>query len=135
MKDVKVTYVYCDVNSKKARYVLLKDYNSKDIFRVTNYRGRFLKNYKDEKVLVLDRFYGDMPITILNDLLDVYPVDLGFGYNLPKYEEVYIFSPVCLSLLYMEESRVKQCALARRIHNYIEATGNVCVSFGRPHFI
>lgn len=135
MKNVKVTYVCCDVDTEISRNVLLKDYNPKDIFRVTNYKGKFLKDYRNQKVLVLDAFYGDIPINDLNDLLDMYPVDCGFRYGLAQYEEVYIFSPVSFGLVYSDEPRVKQQALARRIHNYVESFGYTCVSFARPYFI
>ena len=77
---------------------------------------------------MLDEFTGKIDLPFLNNLLDIFPVQLParFSNRTACFEQVYIISNLPLESLYKEEqstARAVYNAFIARIHNVIKFTG------------
>lgn len=93
-RNVEVTYIWGDTGTGKTSYVLNK-YGNANVYKVTNYEHPF-DNYSTEKVLLLDEFRSQIPISDMLQYLDRYPCMLPARYanKCACYEEVIIISNV-----------------------------------------
>lgn len=117
LRDVKVEYWHGPTGVGKTR-ALWERYGT-DAYTVSDYRHPF-DGYAGQSVLVLDEYRGQLPISQLLQLLDVYPVELPARYanKMAAYQRVYIVSnePLDLAALYPKAKRTTIDALRRRIH-------------------
>ena len=90
--NLKVIFISGDAGVGKTRYVYER-HNIADIYRVCNYENPF-DNYKGQKILVLDEYNNQLPIQLLLNILDIYPLLLPARYTdkWACYEQVYVIS-------------------------------------------
>lgn len=121
--DLNVTYIHGAPGTGKTRYIY-ENYAFEEIYRVTSYDHPF-DMYAGQKVLVLDEFHSQMPISLLLNILDIYPLQLPARYNnkWAGFEKVYIISNMTLDEQYSHiqvEKPLVWDALLRRIHEVRE---------------
>lgn len=141
-KQPEVTVLYGKAGEGKTNYIYSK-YGYENVFKISRYDDpKFMFNgYENERVLVLDDFYGGIQYSYLLQLLDGYPLDLnvknGVRYN--YFDKVYITSN---DLPYKWYSKGIQDNLKRRIKSCLEVSeGNTndltpeyCYSKDRKQF-
>ena len=90
--DLKVIYLSGSAGVGKTRYIY-DTYDISDIYRVSDYNNPF-DNYKGQKILVLDEYDNQLPIQLLLNVIDIYPMLLPARYHdkWACYEKVYIIS-------------------------------------------
>ena len=90
--DLKVIYMSGTAGVGKTRYIY-DTYDISDIYRINDYKNPF-DNYKGQKILVLDEYNNQLPIQLLLNVLDIYPMLLPARYHdkWACYEKVYIIS-------------------------------------------
>ncbi len=125
-RNVTVTYVYGQPGTGKTSGIL-DTYGRENCYRVTDYRHPF-DTYEGQVVLVLDEFYGQIPLSFLLNLTDRYPLELPCRYQnrTACYERVFIISNIELGKLYREEQRdmpLQFDALLRRISHVMHYDG------------
>lgn len=126
-RAVEVWFLFGATGSGKTRSVFA-EHKAVDICRITNYGKsgeiRF-DAYHGQPVLVLEEFHGQIPIAVMLNLLDVYPLMLPARYydRVACYTKVVITSNLSLEELYPEIQQTKPetwKAFRRRIHHVIE---------------
>lgn len=125
-RDVAVTYLYGEPGVGKTRWVY-DTYD--DVCRVVGYKNPF-DGYHGQAALVLDEFTGEgIPVTLLNAVLDRYPLDLPARYydRPAQYTEAVLVSNLAPWELYEWEPTVLRRAFARRLGRvlYMGADGHV----------
>ena len=87
-----VTYVYGKTGFGKSREIL-DSHGDENVYRVTDYKHPF-DTYSGEDVLVLEEFRSDLPMGLILNLLDIYPLSLPARYNnrTAAYNYIYIVS-------------------------------------------
>ena len=137
--DLEVTYLYGEPGTGKTRSIYDR-HPIRDICRITTYNGSLTKfdNYNGEDVLVLEEYDSDLPITMLLNVLDIYPLMLPARYSdkIACYTKVYIISNLSLSEQYeydQYDHPLRYKALLRRIHNIVRVdnAGNFIVEQGK----
>lgn len=111
----------------KTRYVY-DTHGAKNIFKLKINNGKcWWDGYYDQSVVLLDDFYGSIPLENLLDILDGYPknYEVKGGFVVPKYTIVYITSNKSPATWY-PGGKVPN-ALCRRITNNCEITGNIFI--------
>lgn len=117
--DLKVHYISGATGTGKTRGVLDKEGDA-NVYRVTDYDHPF-DSYDMQPVLCLDEFRSSLKMTLMLDLLDIYPLELPARYanRVACYETVYIISNWALEDQYREVQDSHPAtwkALLRRIH-------------------
>jgi len=108
-------YFYGDPETGKSRY-LWDNYDPKDFYFVDDYNHPF-DNYDYQKILVLDEFEGQFKATLLNRLLDRYPVQLScrFKNKYAAWTKVYIISNKPITHWYQDQPQEIRNGFTRRI--------------------
>lgn len=134
--DLEVTYIYGAGGTGKSSYVVNK-YGLANIFRTCRYKYGAFDRYDGQKILVLDEFDSSMPITELNEMLDIYPSTIAARYadRVSGFNKVYIISNLSLKEQYVNiqnEKPSQYTALCRRIHNIVKfSEHSICVERGK----
>ncbi len=117
LRDLRVEYWHGPTGVGKTRE-LWERYGA-DAYTVSDYRHPF-DGYAGQSVLVLDEYRGQLPISQLLQLLDVYPVELPARYanKVAAYDRVFLVSnePLDLAEMYPKAKETTRDALRRRIH-------------------
>lgn len=124
LRDIEVTYIYGPPGSGKTRYIMEK-IGLGNYYDVPFYNSSSFDNYKGEDVVVFDEFASSFKITLMNKLLDRYPVQLPARYanKVACYTKVFIVSnlPLCCQYRYEQDTDMTLFeAFKRRIHNIIK---------------
>lgn len=95
-------------------------------YRVTDYQNPF-DSYSGEEVLILDEFDGEMRLSTLLNVLDIWPTMLPARYadRVAAYSQVVLVSNEAPWSFYSWETPSRRQALARRINTimYVDASG------------
>ena len=126
-RSLEVCYIYGASGTGKTRGIYAK-HNSKDIYRITNYRhgsNAFFDGYQGQDILVFEEFNSQIPIEEMLNYLDIYPLRLPARYNdkTACFTKVYITSNIPLYSQYKEAQMQRPetwNAFSRRIHKIIE---------------
>ena len=124
---IKVHYLWGDSGTGKTRSIYEK-HPAEEICRITHYptRGNVqFDAYKGQSVLVFEEFHSEMPISMMLNLLDIYPLMLPARYHdrIACYLTVYITSNIPLEEQYKDIHKDKLetwNAFLRRIHTVTE---------------
>lgn len=126
-RNVKVHYHYGATGTGKTRGIYER-HSKAEICRIT-YHGRYgelrFDAYHGQKVLVIEEFASQIPIEVLLNLLDIYPLMLPARYNdrVACYDTVYITSNLPLDKQYVmvqQERPETWRAFNRRISSVVE---------------
>lgn len=125
--NLRVHYISGDTGTGKTRGVLDKEGDA-NVYRVTDYDHPF-DSYDMQPVLCLDEFRSNLKLTLMLDLLDIYPLELPARYSnrFACFETVYIVSNWALEDQYREVQDSHPAtwkALLRRIHTVTVYDGN-----------
>lgn len=115
-RDIKVHYIWGDTGSGKTRYVY-DHYQPSDIYVAHMGARDPFSNYKFQKVLVLDEFRSQTPLSNLLQMLDRYPYEIDKRYEdtWAAWDEVYILSNWSMDAQYRDSPDADRAALERRI--------------------
>ena len=124
---IKVHYLYGDSGTGKTRSIYEK-HPPEEICRITHYPARGnvqFDAYKGQSVLVFEEFHSEIPISMMLNLLDIYPLMLPARYHdrIACYLTVYITSNIPLEEQYKDIHKDKLetwNAFLRRIHTVTE---------------
>lgn len=118
MRDLTVTYLYGEPGTGKTRWVY--ENFGDDLCRVTDYCHPF-DGYTGENALCLDEFDGQIEITEMNTLADIYPLELPARYyNRPaRFTDLILVSNKPPSDHYRYADDVLRRAFRRRIHRVL----------------
>ena len=113
-RNVLTVYVWGAPGVGKTRFAF-ETFVAEDMYRVTDYTHPF-DGYVGESVLVLDEFAGQLPLDLLLNVLDRYPLSLPARYNnrWAAFTSVLVLSNHPLSHWYPIASETRRMALARR---------------------
>lgn len=122
-RDLEVTYIFGTAGSGKTRYVM-DLYGYSNVYRVNDYKNPF-DGYAGEDVLLLDEFRSSLPLTLILNVLDGYPLRLPCRYTDRQacFTKVFIVSNIPLEQQYpniQAEEPESYNAFLRRIHNKLE---------------
>lgn len=122
-RNIEVVYMYGPSGVKKTGRIY-KKHGMSNVFVISNYEKYLFENYNFKNVVVFDEFLSQVEITLMNKLIDIYPVDVrGLGKTYPAcYDKVYIVSNLPLKKQYANLNEEKRFALEpflRRIHKVI----------------
>ncbi len=114
--NLKAIFISGNPGVGKTRYIYER-HNMKDIYRVCNYENPF-DNYKSQKILVLDEYNNQLPIQLLLNLLDIYPLLLPARYTdkWACYEQIYVISNYDFDYLFKVYDETIYQAVKRRFH-------------------
>lgn len=114
--NLKCIFISGNAGIGKTRYIYQR-HNIKDIYRVCNYENPF-DNYKSQKILVLDEYNNQLPIQLLLNILDIYPLLLPARYTdkWACYELVYVISNYDFDYLFKVYDETIYQAVKRRFH-------------------
>lgn len=126
-RALEVTYLYGASGTGKTRGIFEK-HDRKSICRITDYGGRNgvrFDAYHCQDVLVLEEFHSQIPISVMLNYLDIYPLTLPARYTdrIACYTKVYITSNIPLEEQYRDIQRYQMetwRAFLRRVQNVIE---------------
>lgn len=121
LRDVSVTYIYGEPGIGKTSYII-NNHELGTFYNVPFYKYGNFDGYDGEDIIVFDEFTGQIEITLMNKLLDRYPMMLPSRYanKVCCYTKVYIVSNLPLSSLYLNErENGLYNAFLRRIHTVI----------------
>ena len=124
---IKVHYLWGDSGTGKTRSIYEK-HPPEEICRITHYPSRGnvqFDAYKGQSVLVFEEFHSEVPISMMLNLLDIYPLMLPARYHdrIACYLTVYITSNIPLEEQYKDIHKDKLetwNAFLRRIHTVME---------------
>jgi len=90
-RNVTAHYIYGTTGTGKTKYV--HDLYRGEMYRVSDYKNPF-DGYNGEPVLVLDEYREQLPMSLLLNVLDRYPLRLPARYNdrWAAYDTVYVIS-------------------------------------------
>jgi hypothetical protein len=117
--DLKVVYIYGATGTNKTRGVLDTHGNS-NVYRITDYQHPY-DSYACQRVVAYDEFRSQLPLSMLLEHLDIYPVELPARYSnkYACYHTVYIISNWSLEEQYKDiqhNNPESWKAFLRRIH-------------------
>ena len=126
-RKLNVIYISGDSGVGKTRSVFEK-FGYGEVYRVSDY-GHPFDNYKAQDVLVLDEFRSSLPITLILNILDGYPLDLPSRYTnkVACYSTVIIISNIPINMQYpnvQTEEPETWNAFLRRINSIIRLERN-----------
>ena len=124
---INVHYLWGDSGTGKTRSIYEK-HPAEEICRITHYPARGnvqFDAYKGQSVLVFEEFHSEIPISMMLNLLDIYPLMLPARYHdrIACYLTVYITSNIPLEEQYKDIHKDKLetwKAFLRRIHTVTE---------------
>lgn len=121
LRNVTVTYLYGPTGVGKTSYVFDRTDGFANTFRVTDYTHPF-DTYQGEDILALDEFTGDIPIPLMLNIMDIYPLLLPARYadRVAAYTQVYIVSNLTPWNVWRMISPEHRRALARRLTHVAE---------------
>ncbi|MDK2584193.1 hypothetical protein MFL68_011640 [Corynebacterium sp. BWA136] len=123
-REIEVLWLYGPPGTGKTS--LAVDIGGDDFYRVTDYSHPF-DSYAGEKTLVLDEFDGEMRLSTLLNVLDIWPTMLPARYadRVAAYNQVVLISNEAPWSFYSWETPSRRQALARRINTimYVDASG------------
>lgn len=121
VRDVTVTYFFGSTGVGKTSYVFKQTNGFEDTCRVTDYAHPF-DAYQGEDVLFLDEFVGGLPISLMLNIMDVYPLLLPARYadRVAAYTQVYIVSNLAPWNVWRMAASEHRRALARRLTHVAE---------------
>ena len=130
-RNVTVVYLYGDTGTGKTRSIFQR-HSIRDICRITSYGGRngaYFDAYSGQPVLVLEEFRSQIPIALMLNLLDTYPIMLParFYDRVACFSTVYITSNISLEEQYLEIQKNEPetwRAFKRRINCVVEFRRN-----------
>lgn len=127
MRDVDVTYIYGPPGSGKTSYIVNK-YGLGNYYDVPIYDKSAFDKYAGEDVIVFDEFVSSIKVTLMNKLIDRYPVILPARYSnkVACYTKIYIVSNLPLECQYEYEQETQPAlfkAFKRRINTIIKIDG------------
>jgi putative replication protein repA len=113
-REIEVLWLYGPPGTGKTS--LAVDIGGDDFYRVTDYSHPF-DSYAGEKTLILDEFDGSMPLSLVLNVLDVWPMSLPARYanKAAAYTHVVMVSNESPWGYYLWEPASRRQALARRI--------------------
>jgi hypothetical protein len=122
-RPMEVTYIFGEPNTGKSYHV--RTTYGKDVYVAFAHDKNMFDGYVGQAVLCIDEFLGQLPITYMNAILDVYPLELSARYHnrTALYEKVILISNVKLNKQYVDIQRSSPelwRAFTRRIHKVIE---------------
>lgn len=139
-RNVEVFYIHGPPGCGKTRRVYEEN---PGLFRVSEGNtGMWWTGYSQQEVILFDDFRGTVPLHILLQWLDVYPVQVPIhgNYTYLNARKIYITSNVPLENLYRGVDELSRQALRRRVHHIenmtpaSEVTGNnAAVTFLDDH--
>jgi hypothetical protein len=117
-REIEVLWLYGPPGTGKTS--LAVDIGGDDFYRVTDYCHPF-DSYAGEKTLILDEFDGSMPLSLVLNVLDVWPMSLPARYanKTAAYTHVVMVSNESPWGYYLWEPTSRRQALARRIDTII----------------
>ncbi|MEK0064257.1 hypothetical protein, partial [Corynebacterium sp. KPL3649] len=117
-REIEVLWLYGPPGTGKTS--LAVDIGGDDFYRVTDYSHPF-DSYSGEKTLILDEFDGSMPLSLVLNVLDVWPMSLPARYanKAAAYTHVVMVSNESPWGYYLWEPASRRQALARRIDTII----------------
>lgn len=123
LRDVEVTYIYGPPGSGKTKFIV-DTYGLGNFYDIPVYDKSAFDRYNGEDVVVFDEFSSSLKITLMNKLLDRYPVELPARYanKVACYTKVYIVSNLPLSQQYEDIQMLNPVlykAFLRRIINIL----------------
>ena len=124
---IKVHYLWGDSGTGKTRSIFEK-HPAEEICRITHYPARGnvqFDAYKGQSVLVFEEFHHQIPISMMLNLLDIYPLMLPARYHdrIACFDTVYITSNIPLEAQYPDIQKQEMetwNAFLRRIHTVTE---------------
>ena len=123
-RQLEVIWLYGPPGTGKTS--LAVEMGGKSYYRVTDYQHPF-DSYSGEEVLVLDEFDGEMRLSTLLNVLDIWPTMLPARYadRVAAYNQVVLVSNEAPWSFYPWETPSRRQALARRINTtmYVDASG------------
>lgn len=126
-RDVKAYYLHGGTGVGKSSG-LIAFYGAENVYRVSSYEHPF-DSYRNQQVLILDEFDGNVPFELLLNLLDRYPLLLPARYR-DRYAavtEVWLVSNLPLNRFYEDIRRMQPqrwAALLRRLLAEYELVSN-----------
>jgi hypothetical protein len=119
------TYLWGKTSLGKTRSIM-ELFGYENVYRVTDYRNPY-DLYAQEDILILDEYFENFTIPVMNNLLDGYPLSLPARYfhRQACFTKVYIISNSDLFEQYKFEQDTKPDlyeAFLRRIHKVIKFT-------------
>lgn len=119
-REIQVHYIWGDTGVGKTRYVY-DHYQPSEIYVAHMGARDPFSNYKFQKVLVLDEFRSQTPLSNLLQMLDRYPYEIDKRYENTwgAWNEVYILSNWTLDAQYRDSPECDKAALERRITDYM----------------
>ena len=123
-REIEVLWLYGPPGTGKTS--LAVDIGGDDFYRVSDYSHPF-DSYAGEKTLILDEFDGSMPLSLVLNILDVWPMMLPARYvdRVAAYSKVVLVSNEAPWSFYSWAAASQRQALARRINTimYVDASG------------
>lgn len=115
-REVEVHYIWGETGVGKTRYVYDR-YQPSEIYVAHMGARDAFSNYKFQKILVLDEFRSQSPISDLLQMLDRYPYEIDRRYEdtWAAWDTVYILSNWPLDAQYRDVAECDRAALERRI--------------------
>lgn len=124
-RDVKIHYLYGSPRIGKTR-LIYDNISVDDFYRVTDYSHPF-DNYVGQRVLVLDEYDSQFPITSINNYLDRYGCELPARYHnaWANWDEVWVISNLSISAQYPDDNTDKKKAFIARFTDitYMDKSG------------
>lgn len=95
-RELSVIYIYGETGTGKTRYVY-DNHGFENVYRVTDYNHPF-DSYRGQEVLCFDEFRSGIPLPLMLQYLDRYPLELPCRYanKWACYTKVYIISNIAL---------------------------------------
>jgi len=117
--DIQVIYIHGSAGVGKTRYIY-ETHGYDNVYRVSDYKNPF-DAYNNEPVIVLEEFRSQLTLSLMLNLLDIYPFRLPARYNdkMACYTTVYIVSNWRIEQQYIEVQEkypLSWQAFLRRIH-------------------
>lgn len=116
IRDVTVTYLFGGTGVGKTSYVFEQTNGFENTCRITDYANPF-DSYQGEDILFLDEFVGGLPISLMLNIMDIYPLLLPARYSdrIAAYSQVIIVSNLPPWKVWRMFESEHRRALARRL--------------------
>jgi hypothetical protein len=125
-RKLHTTYIYGKADAGKTTYaVRVLGYKPREVCKIADYGSGKFDEYNNQDIILFDEFFGQIPITKMNDYLDGQPLSLPARYNNKTacYTKVFVISNYPLDEQYRKErAEGKQPSFEgflRRIHEII----------------
>ena len=103
IRELKVFYISGKPRTWKTTFIT-KKYGKSKICRIIYEKGWYFENYRGQDIVLFDEFTGQIPITQMNEYLDVWLDSLRCRNEdkVPMYTKVYVISNKPFSTLYTD---------------------------------